>query len=341
MTAVARDAALHGPYHPYRSTLLSPERVRAFSELRPMRAVIDTLAAWLVIVAAWTAVALYTRWWTVLVAIPIIGARYYALFIIGHDGLHRRLFRSRSTNDLFNDLFILGPLAAITRLNNRNHLRHHQMLGSDDDPDRHRHACFNKTDLNELFAFLVGLSTIFRSVQNVFRTRQPSAMAATPVSSEPADGYRVRDIAIIVGWQAALIGGLTAAVGWWGYPVLWLVPVYCFTYLGDNLRSFCEHSQPESDARADEHRLITFRSSAIERWFVSPMSMNFHAAHHLWVSIPYYNLAAADAEMMRHPAAHDIEVRGSYVAYVVRYALALPIAGCGTSSAPSIESRPI
>jgi fatty acid desaturase len=151
--------------------------------------------------------------------------------------------------------------------------------------------------------------------------------------AEPRDGYHARDIAIILGWQLALVGGLTAAVGWWGYPVLWLAPVYCFTYLGDNLRSFCEHSHPESDAEADEHRLITFRSNPIERWFVSPMNMNYHAAHHLWVSIPYYNLPAADAEMMRHPSASDIEVRGSYVAYVIRYAFALPIAGCGAPAA--------
>lgn len=333
MTVAVRQSAREGPYQPYRSLLLAPERVRAYSELRPMRAVVDTLVAWLVIVAAWTAVAIYTRWWTVLIAVPVIGARYYALFIIGHDGLHRRLFRDRGANDLFNDVFILGPLAAITRLNNKNHLRHHQMLGSEEDPDRHRHACFNKTDLNELFAFLVGVSTIFRSVRNVFRGRDTkTVVAATAPDDGPRDGYRARDIAIILGWQAALIGGLTAAVGWWGYPALWLVPVYCFTYLGDNLRSFCEHSQPASDEQADEHRLITFRSNPIERWFVSPMNMNYHAAHHLWVSIPYYNLPAADGEMMRHPSAREIEVRGSYLAYVLRYAFALPIAGCGTAS---------
>jgi fatty acid desaturase len=332
MTAV-RQAPLHeSPYHPYRSTLLSPDRIRALSELRPMRAVVDTMLAWLVIIGAWTAVALYTRWWMVLLAIPIIGARYYALFIIGHDGLHRRLFRGREANDLFNDLCIIGPLAAITRLNNKNHLRHHQMLGSDDDPDRHRHACFNKTDLHELFAFLVGASSIIRSARNVFR-RQAKTATAEPATEQSGSSYTLRDIAIILGWQVVLIGGLTTSIGWWAYPLLWLVPVYWFTYLGDNLRSFCEHSQPEADDRADEHRLITFVSNPVERWFVAPMNMNYHAAHHLWVSIPYYNLPRADREMMRHPEARHIEVRGSYVGYVVRYALALPLAGCGVMNA--------
>jgi fatty acid desaturase len=180
------------------------------------------------------------------------------------------------------------------------------------------------------------VSSIFRSVKNVFvRKSAHDAVRAAPAEEE-GGGYTARDLAIILGWQVALIGGLTMGIGWWAYPVLWLVPVYCFTYLGDNLRSFCEHSQPESDAAADEHRLITFLSNPVERWFVSPMNMNYHATHHLWVSIPYYNLPRADAEMMRHPAAREIEVRGSYLAYVVRYALALPIAGCAH---PSLSER--
>ena len=122
-------AARFDPYHPFRRTLLTPEQVRALSALRPARVVADTLWCWLWIIGAWAAVATWTHWWVVALAIPVIGTRYYALFIIGHDGLHRRLFPSRERNDLFNDVFILGALGAITRINNRNHLRHHQHAG--------------------------------------------------------------------------------------------------------------------------------------------------------------------------------------------------------------------
>ena len=328
-------AAARSPYHPYRSVLLPPHRVRALSELRPGRAVLDTALCWTIILGAWAVVGLHPAWWTVLLALPVIGTRYYALFIIGHDGLHRRVFADRARNDLFTDLFLIGPLAAITRLNNRNHLRHHLHLGSHEDPDRHRHACFNKTDLHELFVFVVGASTILSSVRNVFVRRQPADAHVLPEQAH--DGYRARDAAIIIGWQVLLLGGLSLAIGWWAYPVLWLLPVYCFAYLGDNLRSFCEHSQAESDDLADEHRLITYRSSVVERWLVAPMNMNHHAAHHLWVSIPYYNLPSATAEMMRHPEAASIEVRGSYLAYLARYALALPIDGCtATGSRPAV-----
>ena len=119
-------------------------------------------------------------------------------------------------------------------------------------------------------------------------------------------------MAILLAWQALLIGGLSWAIGWWAYPVLWLFPVFVFTYLGDNLRSFVEHSHPESDAKADEHRLVTHTSNRLERLFVAPMNMNFHAAHHLWVGIPYYNLPHADRLMREHPGSSALEWRRSY-----------------------------
>jgi fatty acid desaturase len=272
-------------------------------------------------------VAIQPAWWTVMLAIPIIGTRYYALFIIGHDALHRRLFPSVTHNDRFADLVVFGPIGAITRINNRNHIRHHRLLATPDDPDRHKHGCFNKTNAIELIGFLTGVSSLLRSVHNVF--------AKTGSSVEQGQTSRTQytgvDLCILVGWQVALIGGLTAFIGFWAWPVLWLGPVYIFAFLGDNVRSFLEHSHPEPDAIADRHRLITFTSNIIERQLFAPMNMNFHAAHHLWPSIPYYNLPRADREMRDLPASRDIEQRGSYFAYLWLYFRALPLVRCRDS----------
>jgi len=315
------------PYHPYRASLLTPERVRELSTLRPGVAVRDVLLSWAMIIGAWALAAWSGAWWMHLLAAVIVGTRYYGLFIIGHDGLHRRVLPSRAANDLFTDVAILGPIGAITRLNNKNHLSHHQHLGTEEDPDRFKHACFNKTERVELLAFLTGLTSVFKAVYHVFILRGRPAKGAPPAAA-PRDGYTLRDLAILGGWQLALIGGLTMTFGWWGYPVMWLLPVYLFTYLADLFRSFVEHSHPEADEKADHHRLITFESNPLERWFIAPMNMNYHVAHHLWVGIPYYNLPTADAEMSRHPLAAQLERRGSYLGYLVRYWLALPLDEC-------------
>jgi fatty acid desaturase len=58
------------------------------------------------------------------------------------------------------------------------------------------------------------------------------------------------------------------------------------------------------------------------------MNMNYHASHHLWVSIPYYNLPAADRLMREHPGSVALEWWRSYVGYLWRYMRAMPLEEC-------------
>lgn len=307
--------------------LVPATRVKEFAQRSWVRPVVDTAVCWLLVIAAWGVVAWHPAWWTVLPAMVVVGNRFYALFIIGHDGLHRRLFKSRTLNDRFSDVFIFAPIGGITRLNNRNHLLHHAHLATDDDPDRHKYACFNKTSVLVMLGFMVGLTSVARSVSNVFFG---SKRADRPERS--SQSYRVSDVLLLGAWQLGLIVGLTAVIGWWAYPVLWLVPVYVFTVLGDNLRSFCEHSHPEADDLADQHRLITYHSPIWERWLISPMSMNYHTAHHLWPTIPYYHLRQADRELQAASDGTDLIWRRSYTGYLLRYFRALPLEACRASA---------
>ena len=316
-----------GPYLPYRRALLSSAQIKELSTPKPSRAMVDAALCWAWIIAAMGLVAWHTAWWTVLMAIPVIGNRYYALFIIAHDGMHRRLFPTIKRNDFWTDVLVLGAIGAITRINNRNHLTHHRHLATAEDPDRHKHACFNKADRLEFLEFLSGFTSVWNSAKAVFLTRGRKHLRHAAAHSTAAS-YTFRDFAILASWLAILAGGLTWIIGWWAFPVLWLLPVYLFMFLGDNFRSFAEHSHPQGDQVADRHRLITYTSNPLERMLVAPMNMNFHIAHHLWPSIPYYNLPKADRLIRQHPGAMGLEWRGSYFAYLLRYWLALPIAEC-------------
>ena len=51
----------------------------------------------------------------------------------------------------------------------------------------------------------------------------------------------------------------------------------------------------------------------------STLLWRFHAVHHLWPSIPYYNLPTADRLIRQHPGAAGLEWRGSYFAYLLTY----------------------
>jgi fatty acid desaturase len=299
-------------YGPYRTTLLSRDELARFSVLRPAVAVRDTLFHWTVILGCFALVAAWPSVWLVMPAVIVIGVNFYGLYIIGHDGLHRRLFESTRVNDLWNDVTIMGSFGAITRLNRTNHMTHHQDTCLLSDPDRHKYLHQGKEPVVPFLGFLSGLANLVPSVRNVFFAR--SGKRSSP-------GYSVRDIAILLGWQLVLIIGLSWAIGWWAYPVLWLLPVYLFGYRADLTRVFCEHSVTGPDSEADEAlRLVTYRSSWLEKRFFAPHNMNFHAVHHLWPGIPYYHLPETD-RLMRARAGNDprLVVRKSYLGYLIHY----------------------
>lgn len=307
------------PYTPYRTELLSPQRVKELSKLRPIVPVCHTALWWACIVVAWAACSIWTTWWVVLLAIPVIGNRYYAIFLIGHDAFHRRILQDVRKNDRYSDLFLLGPLGAITRLNKKNHLNHHTYLSSTEDPDRHKHSCSSKSDHPSMLGYLTGFTLLGSSIKNVFLGGGESEKKDTE------SRHTKLDLLILIGWQVLLIGGLSYFVAWWAFPVLWLLPVYIFTYLADSFRSFAEHSQPYVDSEADKHRLISYRAPRLERVLFAPQNMNFHATHHLWPSIPYYNLPIADAEMLE---SEGVEIRMSYISYLSSYFRQLPLVEC-------------
>jgi fatty acid desaturase len=260
--------------------------------LSPNRALLDVAWLWIQIALAWTVVAAFSTWWLYAVAAVFVGNRYYSLYIIGHDGLHRRLHDRRHLNDLFNDLFVLGPIGVVTHLNRRNHMTHHITLHSEYDPDAYKYRPRHRLTLVQYAWSLTALPYVLRAVTNVFRR--------SPRRGNDAEHYTARDLFIILGWQVLLAWLLLVLFGWWGYFVMWWIPVYVFTFATDLTRVFCEHSVARDDPVALHERLITFEASSVELALFAPMNMNHHAAHHLWPAIPYYNLPRASAQMRSH-----------------------------------------
>jgi len=319
----ASSAKSYDPYTRFRKVLLTPEEVQELSLLYPLRPIVDVALLWLQIIAAWWIVSTWTQWWVVLLAIPFIGTCSYALHIIGHDGIHRRILPNSRANDLFNDIFIFGAEGSITSINGQNHLDHHRLLATENDPDRHKYASASKSTRLQLMLYLCGLSALAPLWRNVFMREKSSTR---PDQGKQGAGYTVRDILILVTCQTLLVVGLTLSIGWWAYPVLWLLPVYIFTFCGDLTRFFLEHTHPEPDDIADKRRLMTFTSSPLERLFFSPKNINLHAAHHLWPSIPYYNLPRADAMIRYRAGSEDLIWHTSYIRALSRYFRALPLA---------------
>lgn len=314
-------SALH---HLSRRELLSTEQLKSLNTINSSKVLCDITVCWLVIIGSWALAAWGQQIWLYFICAAIVGNRFYALFIIGHDGLHRRLHNNKDKNDLISDIFVLAPIFAITRLNNRNHLNHHKYFGTSQDPDRYKYESANKAEATSYVLYLTGISTLFRSAVNVFFKPAPGEMSDR-ASANKAKGYTTRDVLVLIAVQTFLFATTTVFFGWWGYFLMWALPVYLFTFVPDFIRSFAEHSHPEHDSVADEHRLITFECNKIEQMIFAPMNMNYHAVHHLWPTIPYYNLLPATQLIKNNPLSDSLVWRHSYFHYLVSYLKKLPL----------------
>ena len=283
--------------------------------------ILDTIACWLVIIGSWAAVSIWKTPAVILVAILIIASRYYALLIIGHDGVHRRLFNKRALNDRFSDIFIYGAIGLIMRKMDHNHLQHHLHLATEADPDNYKYTANNKATRFRFVVFCVGLLGLFEQLSKIY-FRKNATVEGEKKSRPKSDPFNAIDVFVLLMWQVGLIGGLSYFIAWWAYPVLWLLPAYLSTVF-DGLRSFCEHSEGFEET-SREGSLHSHLAPAIERFFLAPMNMNHHIVHHLWPSIPYYNLPEADRRLRATYQGTDLTWRGSYLRHLIRYFGTLP-----------------
>lgn len=89
---------------------------------------------------------------------------------------------------------------------------------------------------------------------------------------------------------------------WWPVALIW-IPSLVLAGVFDRVRTYCEHSDPTGS-------LNSFRSNAIERFFLAPYHMNWHGDHHLKPGVPHYRLPLLDPDPR-------IQRRGSYIRYLL------------------------
>ena len=104
---------------------------------------------------------------------------------------------------------------------------------------------------------------------------------------------------------------MTLAIGWWAYPVLWLLPLATWNQLVTRLRNIAEHAcldgsnHPMRVAR-------TTRTNFLERLFIAPYWVAYHCEHHMFMHIPCYRLAEAHRILTEKGTAEDMEVKEGY-----------------------------
>ena len=317
--------------------LIDHSRIRSLSRLEPWRWFLAVLGDWALIVAVIAICCYWSRWYMWLAGILVVGNRQHALAVLMHEAVHYRVTSRRWSNDLLGDLLTGFPIGLPTANYRVFHLPHHMHLDTPRDPERLFSEMLPKEAQIPMppirFAYLV-----LRDLSGLWPL--PLGVLARLIWGLPGQS-RLKLIPILllhgsVG-TACLLGEVLHF-----YLFLWLLPLYTVFPAIFRIRAMTEHDGIEEGgdsrySRAGPDVLRTTRSvrGALGRFLFGPHGINHHIEHHLYPSVPFYNLGRL-SEALTQIAPHEVgnRIRTSYWS-AIGECLTLPPGIQGRRSDPS------
>ncbi|MHB8671892.1 MAG: fatty acid desaturase [Acidimicrobiales bacterium] len=226
------------------------------------------------------------RPWAYAVAFALMGRAFALYAILAHEAAHRLLFRGRRVNDAVGRWVLAYPAFVPFDIYRRAHLSHHGDEMGPEEPDLALYrgypiprASMRRKLTRDAF-FVSGWKNLKPLLLALFR----------PASRRVA--------ASILAVQVVIAAALSALVGWWAYPVLWLAPWMTTWRVINRLRSIAEHG---GMTRSPDRRLTTHvvRQRALARFWMVPYRTGWHLAHHVDIVVPFRNLPALHRELER------------------------------------------
>jgi len=294
---------------------LPKEVVARLTRRSPWRATFAVLHDVLILAAA---IAVGLHFWPnpliILLSVVVIGTRQHALFVIAHDAAHYLLYDNRLLNDAVGRACAM--LQGLSMCTYRViHRMHHNNLYGELDPDTALHGGYPRGRsylVRKLLKDLSGL-TAWKTYA-YFLGGAPALNTSTNVALRPLDDTSAKlrkealqDRNIVIAFHVLLLG----VFAWSGYLVqylvLWVLPLVTVVQAILRLRAIAEHgattdfSSPLTAARTNV-------APAWLEWLIFPHQVNYHIEHHLYASVPHYNLRALHREMKSRGVLEGAEV---------------------------------
>ncbi|HEX7154272.1 MAG TPA: fatty acid desaturase [Thermoanaerobaculia bacterium] len=283
--------------------LISDVELHRFSSHNVWRWLAAVAFEWIVITALFAVAFRFPHWYVWLPVALLIGTRQHGLAVLAHDGAHHLVVRSHFWNDVLTNYFTTYPLTFTVQGYRTTHLQHHWYLETPEDPskvsvDKHPEEwTFPMPKRNFIRMFLRDLTLL----------SQRAALSLMKYLWDIPGGRTPHVIRIAV-MHAAAIAAFAYTGHLWAYLLLWIVPLYTVTVACYRLRSVAEHSgigpQSERYSRNVIDNLRTTRTttgSGLSQYLLIPYNVSYHIEHHLFPSIPTFNLRGLHAELENNP----------------------------------------
>jgi fatty acid desaturase len=282
--------------------------LRELNVLQPWRTFASIALEWSILAGTILAALHLDAWWAYLLAVPIIGTRQHALTVLMHEGAHYRASRSRFLNDWVVDIFCALPLGPSLPVYRHVHRAHHRHLNTERDPDHLAHMASDQYRfpmsrarfLGILLGDLIGLGSLAKVRDISFYWpwrggrgwRSWLTRGGRSTDEVMGHGDRIRTILFFLAVPLAFLAGAIAlkVIGLWMVPYLTIL-TFCL-----RVRSVAEHRGCANNHELDATRHVD--ASWWERLGICPRNIQYHIAHHMFPSVPYYNLPRLHAALM-------------------------------------------
>jgi fatty acid desaturase len=231
---------------------------------------------WSIIAGTFALVAMWPTWWTILLALCLIGARQMALAVLMHECAHRTFFRRSKLNGIVGNWLMAAPMNIPMPLYRDVHLRHHRHGGTANDPDLDLVRGYPATPFSLLRKFArdaLGITGLKDVASQVIRFELR------------------RDFRFVV-FHAALILFFILVGKPWLYGLWWLAYLTAYQIVL-RLRLMGEHGSAMDRLNRDPRvHTTTVRAGPLQRLLIAPHGVAYHLEHHLLPSAPIYRLDA-------------------------------------------------
>lgn len=258
---------------------------------------------WVSIIAAMVLAKYFGTWWSYFIAICVISTRQHALGIIMHEATHWRLFTKKWANELIGNIFCAFPTNMVVSRYRHEHLLHHRYNMQEMDPykhdwvnDSHWHWPKTKAEVSWLFfkdLFNLNMGHLGPTLFRWSPWANHFSKEATPpvlTKSERLSLY---------GFFTAVTAGLILSGAWLDFFLLWMLPMSTLTVVYVRARSAVEHINLPGENEYNRSRHVD--ANLIEKLTIAPLNINIHIAHHLFPSVPQYNLPELHKLLMQFP----------------------------------------
>lgn len=295
---------------------LPNELVQRLSRISFWRSAWSVLQEFLVLGMLIGAALYWWTWWAVIPCVVLIGTRQHALFVLAHESAHYRLFEQRGLNDAVGR--ICATLQGLSMRTYRViHRLHHNNLYTELDPDTALHggyprgkAYLAKKLLKDLSGFTAWKTYAY------FLGGAPALNTQTGMAIRPLDDTSGKlrmeagsDRNAVIIFHVIALFAFAAAGHLIEYLILWILPLLTVVQAVLRLRAIAEHgattdfSSPLTAARTN---LVP----AWLGWLIFPHHVNYHIEHHLYASVPQYNLPQLHRELESRGLLAGAEVLG-------------------------------